>query len=203
MSTEGTVLHRISSQLWPVAGEQHSNSSRPKNSVLLQQPTLLHTFKNAIKIASQAAGVQSIISLCLKLMNIRSIKSFRRIFTTFSSMSELLQTSLRFGLFIGLLRFAKQFVDILYLKSAKQLKANGSTSDDSELRFRARVKNFVTASLCAGALMIETPSRRHMISLFLFPRGLDALACIGVKKKMIPSVRNAPTILFIVRLPNN
>ena len=67
-----------------------------------------------------------------------------------------------------------------------------------ELRARSRKKNIVTALLCTSALMIETPARRHTISLFLFPRALDTLTCIGVKKAWIPRIPYAPTILFSV-----
>ena len=73
-----------------------------------------------------------------------------------------------------------------------------SPHEEKTLKIRARQKNLVAAALCAGALMIENATRRHTISLFLFPRALDVLTLMGLKKKWIPFIPYTPTILFTV-----
>jgi hypothetical protein len=196
---QGSVLHRISSSVFRT-GQKPPLSPRTRSA----QPTVEHAVKSASTALALAGGVQAAISLCLQLASVRSLAKLRAALAP-GQLLQVLRTSARFGVFVGILNFAVQFMEYVYYRACASLMRKQRLSRDPEvartLRLRSKVKNVITAAICAGALLLEEPSRRHNIALFLFPRALDTMSCVGIKKGLIPHVPHAPTILFTVRRP--
>lgn len=191
---EGSVLHRISSSVFRT-GKKPTLSPRSRTA----QPTVQHSLKSSAVAFLMASGVQGIISLCLRLVSVRSMKKLRLALAS-GPLLEILRTSTRFGTFVGAINFAVQFMEYVYFRACARLLAQRHSPEaQKSLRQRSKIKNVVTAALCATALLIEEPTRRHNISLFLFPRALDTLSCVGIKKGFIPYSPHAPTLLFTVR----
>ena len=190
---EGSVLHRISSSVFRT-GRKPALSPRTRSA----HPTAGHAFQSATKAFAMAGGAQAAISLCFRLISVRSLQKLKAAFST-SALRDIAKVSARFGTFIGLMNFAVQFMEYLYFKVNGSLWERRHSPDVAKiLRWRSKVKNVLTALLCAAALMIENKSRRHNIALFLFPRAIDTISCVGIKKGYIPYFAHAPTILFTV-----
>ncbi len=193
---EGSVLHRISSSVFRT-GQKPPLSPRSRES----HPTFEHAARSAASVFGLATGAQAAISLALSLFTGKKNLAGLRAALSPSALLTIVKTSSRFGLFIGLLNFAVQWMDYVYYRINKDLlqrQRRGDSTVDRVLRLRGRLKNLVTAAMCAAALALEEPSRRHNIALFLVPRAVDTLNAVGIKKRLIPDVPHAPTMLFTV-----